>query len=87
MTLEPPYHIVVKHIDEILNKYEKGLTAPYIYPVEAIDEIRDYLYDNVAYYEIDSISSIDGKYCTYTIALPHPDDLITIPFMFHAYSY
>jgi hypothetical protein len=87
MALELPYHIVVKHIDEILNKYEKGLTVPYIYPVEAIDEIRDYLYDNVTNYEIDSISSIDGMYCTYVIALPHPEHSVIIPFIFHAYGY
>jgi hypothetical protein len=87
MTTELPYHIIVKHIDDILNKYEKSLADSCIYPVEAIDEVCDYLYDNVGKYQIDSISSVDGMYRTYVIALPHPDDSITIPFMFHVYSY
>ena len=87
MALGLPYHIVVKHIDEILNKYEEDLTEPYIYPVEAIDEICDYLYKYVDKYQIDSIFSVDGWYRTYTIALLEPDGSIAIPFMFHGYDY
>lgn len=87
MTTELPYHIIVKHIDDILNKYEDGLTDSCIYPEEAIEEICDYLYNSVDKYQIDSISSVDGMYRTYVIALPHPDDFVTIPFMFHAYYY
>lgn len=80
-----PYHIIVKHIDDILNKYEEGLTDSCIYPAEAAEEICDYLYDNVTNYEIDSISSIDGMYRTCVIALLHSDNSIAIPFMFHVY--
>lgn len=87
MALGLPYHIVVKHIDEILNKYEEDLTEPYIYPIEAVDEICDYLYKYVDKYQIDSIYSMDGMYRTYVIVLPEPDGSIAIPFMFHVYEY
>lgn len=87
MTTELPYHIIVRHIDDILNKHKENLTNSCIYPAEAIKEIYDYLYNSVDKYQIDSIISADGMYGTYAIALPHPDDSITIPFMFHVYYY
>ena len=88
MAIKLPYHTVVKHIDEILNKYdENNLTVSYLYPPEAIDEICDYLYEHGSNYQIDSISSTDGFYNTYTIAMLEPNGSIAIPFMFHVYCY
>ena len=85
MTTKLPYHIIVRHIDDILNKYEESITDSCVYPAEVADEICDYLYDNVDNFQIDSISSVDGTYRTCVAALLHPDGSVVTPFIFHVY--